>query len=173
MNTGDSGNSGADRADVSRAATPVDGMAPCVDSAAFAKARGSLEGEVEVARLERLCDAGVAPVGELQWSVAARSASDELGRRRDFLDLVLSFAPVMACARCLEAVELSPIRAERSFRFAPTERQAEIEDRDEPDIDVLAHDPAFDLAALVEDEAILALPMMVTHDRCPSGSLAQ
>ena len=154
-------------------AMTADGGAPVVDSAAFARARSVAEGRVSMASLSRLAEAGVAPEGALNWSLAARSATDALGRRRDFLDLAISFAPVMTCARCLEPVALAAIEVERRFRFAPTERQAEIEDRDEEEIDVLAHDPAFDLAALVEDEAILALPMFVAHEHCPEGHLPE
>ncbi len=152
----------------------VAGPAPRVDSAAFSRARGALEGTVPLAAMSRLLATGVAAHGELDWSVSAHAASDALGRRRDFLDVAIEFAPTMPCARCLEPVELAPIRASTRFRFAATERQAEIEDREESDLDVLAHDTAFDLAALVEDEAILSLPMVAAHAACPEDApLAQ
>jgi uncharacterized metal-binding protein YceD (DUF177 family) len=65
---------------------------------------------------------------------------------------------------------LSRIVAERRFRLAASERQAEIEDRDAESVDVIAAVPRLDLAELVEDEALLSLPMAPAHERCP-GSL--
>ncbi|MGE0314842.1 MAG: DUF177 domain-containing protein [Lautropia sp.] len=166
---GSGGSKGAGAAGVHRGAA---GLPPTVDSAAFARKRGALEGVLPLAAMARLQAAGVAPRGDLRWAVAARDADDALGRRRDYLDVEIAFAPTMPCARCLGAVDLPTIRAASHFRFAATARQAEIEDREESELEVLAHEPEFDLAALVEDEAILALPMVAAHDRCPAEDAA-
>lgn len=144
-----------------------------VDSVAFARARQSLAGVCPIADLPRLLAAGADPVGELQWEVSGSPGRDDQSRLREYLDVHLRFAPTMACGRCLGPVLCEPLQVATRYRLAASERQAEIEDQAENAIDVVAHHHAFDLAALVEDEAILALPMFVAHDRCPDGETAQ
>jgi uncharacterized protein len=53
-----------------------------------------------------------------------------------------------------------------SLRFVGDEAQAEALDEHSDD-DVLALSAALDLHALVEDELILALPLVPRHARCP------
>jgi len=102
------------------------------------------------------------------WSATGSTGRDALGRLREFLEVGVAFTPVMPCARCLEPVTLAAIAAKTRFRFAASEEQAAREDRDEVDCDVIAHDRHLDLGVLVEDEVLLALPMLATHDHCPS-----
>ena len=53
-----------------------------------------------------------------------------------------------------------------SLRFVRGEAQAEALDEDSEE-DVLALTPALDLQPLVEDELILALPLVPRHEQCP------
>ncbi|MGE0802652.1 MAG: DUF177 domain-containing protein [Lautropia sp.] len=156
----------ADRSDEIPAAT-ADAWPPTVDPVLFARKQQQLGGSCALARFARLIDADVAARGRLDWSAAGSVGRDDLDRLREFLDLRVGFAPVMTCVRCLEPVELPRIDAERRFRLAASERQAEIEDRDTDTVDVIAAVPRLALAELVEDEALLALPMAPAHVRCP------
>jgi uncharacterized protein len=61
--------------------------------------------------------------------------------------------------------------ADRSIRFVPGEDQAEALDAESED-DVLALTRALDLRTLVEDELLLALPIVPRHDVCPDAALA-
>jgi uncharacterized protein len=154
---------------VGHAAGMLPAAPPPIDSLAFARGRKSLAGVCALAGLHRLVEAGAAASGELHWEVDGSTGRDDQERSREFLEVRLSFAPTLACGRCLGPVQVDPLVVRSRFRLAATERQAEIEDRAESALDVLAHDRAFDLAALVEDEAILALPMFVAHRTCPDG----
>ena len=54
---------------------------------------------------------------------------------------------------------------DRALRFVDGEAQAEALDADSED-DVLALVPALDLRALVEDELLLAWPIVPRHEHC-------
>jgi uncharacterized protein len=71
----------------------------------------------------------------------------------------------LECQRCLLPMAV-PLRVDRRFFFVPGEDAAAGLDADSDD-DVLALTPAFDLRALVEDELLLALPLVPRHETCP------
>ncbi|HRD84304.1 MAG TPA: DUF177 domain-containing protein [Rubrivivax sp.] len=72
----------------------------------------------------------------------------------------------MQCQRCLGAVVVA-LSVDRDFRFVMGEDEAARQD-EQSDEDVLPLARELDLQALVEDELILALPLVPRHDRCPS-----
>ena len=140
-----------------------EGLAPEIDPARFARAGERLAGSTSVARMPRLLASGLLDEGTLvHWQVQGESARDELDRVRQFLVLSLQFAPVVACGRCLGPLPLDELSITRRFRLAASERQAGLE------VDVIAVEPRLALAGLIEDEAMLALPMAVFHEVCPS-----
>ncbi|HQS64567.1 MAG TPA: YceD family protein, partial [Acidovorax defluvii] len=71
------------------------------------------------------------------------------------------------CQRCLTPVDV-PLAVERSFRFVADEATAEALD-DESEEDLLALSREFDLRELIEDELLMALPVVPRHDECPSA----
>ena len=71
----------------------------------------------------------------------------------------------MLCQRCLGPVDV-PLWVERSFRFVPDEATAEALD-EEFEEDLLALAPDFDLHTLIEDELLMALPLVPLHEECP------
>jgi uncharacterized protein len=139
---------------------------PKIDSVVFARKSEALQGSLEVASLSRLLSAGVEPRGTLLWEVNGSVARDELKRQRELLRVRTTFSPWMTCSRCLEAVEVAPLQTDTTFRLAASEEQAAVEDREAEEVEVIAASPHLDLAALVEDEAILALPMAPVHAAC-------
>ena len=141
-------------------------MPPRIDSVIFARQGESLGGRLALSGMSRLLAAGVAPEGEIEWQVRGFSGLDDLQRRREFLQAQTRFAPWMTCSKCLEPVQVHGLASNTRFRLAATEKQAEQEDRESETDEVIAADPGLDLAALVEDEAILALPMAPTHPDC-------
>jgi uncharacterized protein len=79
---------------------------------------------------------------------------------------------MVQCQRCLEPLPVT-LAVDRQIRFVEGEEEAERLDADSDD-DVLALEPATDLHALLEDELILALPLVPRHADCglPSGGAA-
>lgn len=71
----------------------------------------------------------------------------------------------LQCQRCLMPLH-KELEVERSFRFVPDESEAERLDEDSDD-DVLVLTHSLNLTELVEDELILALPIVPRHEVCP------
>jgi uncharacterized protein len=70
------------------------------------------------------------------------------------------------CQRCLEPVA-ETLDIDRSLRFVAGEDEAARLDEDSEE-DVLALTRTLDLVSLVEDELILALPLVPRHEACPN-----
>jgi uncharacterized protein len=139
---------------------------PKVDSVAFARRREAVEGRVEITTLARLVSAGVEARGVLAWQVEGFVGRDQLQRQREYLRVRTRFSPWMTCSRCLAPVAVPELQTDTRFRFAASEQQAAAEDREADEEEVIAASANLDLAALVEDEAILALPMAPVHPAC-------
>ena len=67
----------------------------------------------------------------------------------------------------MNAVETS-LQVNQWYRFVATEALAMTED-DAAEEDVLVLTPQFDLAAVLEDELLMALPLVPMHDVCPAA----
>ncbi len=72
----------------------------------------------------------------------------------------------LTCQRCLKTVEQA-LAVDRSFRFVKDEATAEAQD-DASEEDLLVISKDFDLLALVEDELLMALPLVPMHTSCQS-----
>ena len=72
----------------------------------------------------------------------------------------------MECQRCLTPVDV-PLHVERAFRFVADEATAEALD-DDSEEDLLVISREFDLHELIEDELLMALPVVPRHDECPT-----
>ena len=66
-----------------------------------------------------------------------------------------------------DAVDV-PLEVDREFRFVADEATAEALD-DESEEDLLALSREFDLHELIEDELLMALPVVPKHDECPTS----
>lgn len=105
--------------------------------------------------------------GAVLWQLEGRSLEQAGAADQVWLDLQASVQLPMQCQRCLTPV-LQDVSAERSFRFVADEATAAaLDDESEEDILVLSRD--FDALALVEDELILALPLVPLHEVCPEA----
>ena len=69
---------------------------------------------------------------------------------------------MLACQRCLDAVEF-PVALSVALELAVSER--EIVEADD-DVDRVLATNAMDVAALVEDEVLLAVPYAPRHEQC-------
>ncbi len=137
-----------------------------LDTEAFAAARGHLQGSLPLAHLPRLVTAclPLPPDAALHWLAdgEARAAGD--GVLRPALHLRLACRLPLECQRCLQPVE-EAVEVDRHFIFAPDEDTAAQLD-EECDDDVLAPLHGVNLAVLIEDELLLALPLVPRHADC-------
>lgn len=145
-----------------------------LDVVAFAAEGGSLEGDWPLAGFARLLDEhpaeAAAPVGGVRWRARGRARAVAGGVPQVWLELDAQTEVWRRCQRCLQPVALT-LRLQRRLRFVDDEAQAAELDADSED-DVLAIDRALDLHALVEDELLLALPMVARHERCAAPAAA-
>lgn len=77
----------------------------------------------------------------------------------------------LVCQRCLAPVSVA-LHVDNRYRFVADEDTAVRED-DESVEDLLVWDANFDLAPLLEDELLMALPVVPMHDQCPDFAAPQ
>lgn len=138
-----------------------------LDVAALARQAGQLSGQSRLVEFERLARESNAPEADppVRWSVQGEHRSAVDGILRPALHLHAEAGLTLTCQRCLGQVEV-PLQVDRHFIFAPDEETAAALD-DASEDDVLALAPDFDLQALIEDELLLALPLVPRHEQCP------
>ena len=145
-----------------------------LDLAELARAHGTLEGEQALGSFTRLQQTGE-PEAEaaavLHWQAQAEYRPVRGGQPELWLHLTVNTTVLRTCQRCLQPVAL-PLAVERDFLFAPTEAQAQAWDAERDDADVLVLSPSFNLLELLEDELLLALPLVPRHDACPQPLVA-
>ncbi len=144
-------------------------VAPLLDIKAFAKAASHLSGRDPLEKFERLRDESQALGADqcVEWR-ADGELSEDLGGQEDvWLHLSAKVTLSQICQRCLGPAEI-PVAVDRSFRFVATEELAEEQD-DEAEEDVLVMSREFDLTALIEDELLMALPLVPLHGSCPTA----
>ena len=140
-----------------------------LDMSTFARAGASLAGDLPLADLSRLAGSLlIGPASELPPVTWRADGSQRLvrgGQPETWLHLRAQAGVVLECQRCLQPVQ-QMIEIDRHFRFVAGEDEATRLDEDSED-DVLVLPPSLDLATLVEDELILALPLVPRHEACP------
>ena len=139
-----------------------------LDVKAFAQAGGHLSGHDTLLKYERLTQEakGLHPDLRVDWE-ATGELRTALGGGQVWLHVRVQATLPMECQRCLTPVDV-PLAVERSFRFVADEATAEALD-DESEEDLLALSREFDLRELIEDELLMALPVVPRHDECPTA----
>ena len=141
-----------------------------LDVVAFAKAAGHVEGHWPLVRLDRLAESAVAEGSPTEtvgvaWSARGESRPARGGGPQPWLHVKAQARIALECQRCLRPVEVI-LETDRSFLFVPGEDTAAKIDADS-EHDVLALTTALNLRELVEDELLLAMPLVPRHDVCP------
>jgi uncharacterized protein len=143
-----------------------------LDVRTFARDAAQLAGQAPLPTWERLSQEAQL---EAQWGVQAPDVSwraqGELKAQAGnpevvWLHLQIHAALPLVCQRCLTGV-LTPVNVDRSFRFVQDEATAMALD-DEAQEDLLVLSREFNLRELVEDEVILAMPLVPVHEVCPA-----
>lgn len=142
-----------------------------LDVKAFIEAAAELAGETPIAGLSRLAsaaspEADLAAMPPVRWRVTGRAVPQRVGEPELWLDLDAHAELDMECQRCLHPVR-ERMSVSRSIRLARDEAEAARLDA-ESDDDVLAVSRQFHLLELVEDELIMAQPIVPRHAECPS-----
>ena len=138
---------------------------------AFAQADAELQGQSPLAQWPRLLDEQMpgTPTQEhlVRWHLLGQMTPVTGGAARIGMTLTAEVGLAMQCQRCLTPV-VEPVKAERAFVFVADEATAEAMD-DESEEDVLVISRDFDALSLIEDELILALPLVPRHEACPEN----
>lgn len=128
-----------------------------IDPWKLATASGRLEGEIPLERMPRLTSMLSNTGGQIK--VVLKAGIDEQGIR--FLKGRIDTAVVLRCQRCLEPVQL-PLGFDFQLGIIVSESQAPNLPADyEP---LLASEDGVVISELVEDELILALPLVARHE---------
>jgi uncharacterized protein len=136
------------------------------DVPALCKNAGMLRGRWPLAGMQRLAESLCAATdGNATWSVQGSLSPVTGGAPELWLELQAQADVPLQCQRCLQTL-VEPLAVQRRFRFVRTDEEAARLDEESED-DVLVLQPRLDLHELLEDELILALPIVPRHGECP------
>lgn len=141
-----------------------------LDVAAFAQAEGVLAGEWPAVAMGRLAESGAPEAPAVDWAPVRWRVQGHLrpvlgGEPEVWLTLQVQAQVRPTCQRCLQPVTIE-LDIDRPFRFVRDEAQAAELDAESED-DVLVLSRRFDVQEWVEDELLLALPIVPLHETCP------
>jgi uncharacterized protein len=105
------------------------------------------------------------PGRRVRWRVQGSQVPVRGAAPQVWLGLQGGATALLQCQRCLRPIAM-PVKVDRRFRFVVGEDAAARLDEELED-EVLELQPTLDLHSLVEDEMLLALPLVPRHDRCP------
>ena len=142
-----------------------------LDVEAFIKAGEASASEWPLGELPRLQEASM-PGTDLSaerrvaWAARGELRPQRGGEPELWLHLTAQVSLALQCQRCLQPVETA-VEVDRTIRFVRGE-EAAAELDEQSDDDVLALQRSLDLRELVEDELLLALPLVPRHEVCPA-----
>ncbi|MDO9358771.1 MAG: YceD family protein [Polaromonas sp.] len=108
---------------------------------------------------------GPAPDIAVNWRAVGELRSQAGVEDDVWLRLEAKASLPLTCQRCMGAVA-TPVTIDQWYRFVADEDTAMAED-DASEEDLLVMEPQFDLLAVVEDELLMALPLVPMHETCP------
>lgn len=141
-----------------------------LDIAAFTRAKAQLSGVLPLQDCPRLAQeavGGIPPDCQVQWQAQGQWLNEPGGAGQSWLHLAAQVLLPLTCQRCLQPAQVL-VQVQRDFRFVKDEATAEALD-DECEEDLLAMSRSFNLLELVEDELIMALPLVPKHEECPQA----
>lgn len=140
-----------------------------IDPFVFCRTGESVGGQTPVSEMKRLVSVCADKSGELAWNVSG----DLDNHNKPRLSVKVAGSVNLICQRCLEPL-IFELDSAIAILVAKTEEEAdEIEELlvDDDKIEVIVVDEKVDVMDLVEDEALLALPLSARHEICPDSSI--
>lgn len=140
-----------------------------IDAFEFCRLKERMEGKLDISALARLHKESPSEIRSLDWSLVG--GANHVGHAQ--LALGVEGVISLTCQRCLTPVDFH-IASHSVLVLARSEEDADdIEALLADDaVDVVAVTKKIDIAELIEDEALLAIPQSVRHDLCPGGANA-
>jgi uncharacterized protein len=135
-----------------------------IDVFELAERGGRVEGSADPARMTRLEGLATPLAGDDGLHFLLQGMFDPQGRPA--ATLRLHGAVGLHCDRCERPLHW-PIDEQRQYYFVRTERELAAIPVDDQTEEALLANPYLDLDSLIEDEAILALPLSPRHAVCP------
>ena len=133
---------------------------------AFCRHGHTAAGDWPVSSMPRLASGLLAsPQNNVAWSAQGQLVKTAGAAPQDWLHLTAQTQVALTCQRCLQPLSQT-VQVDRRFRFVGNEDEAARLDEEAED-DVLVMPARLDLHSLLEDELILALPLVPRHDNCP------
>ncbi len=136
-------------------------MTTVSDAFAFARDGRTLEGVLDVADLERLHDLLAEVSGKVEYRL--QGLKGERGQPQ--LRLTASGEIPLACQRCLKGIRF-PLAVDSLLELVPEGAELSQDELEDDTRDFLPVAGALDVAGLVEDEILLALPVAPRHEKC-------
>ena len=137
------------------------GLKKISDSFAFARDGRVLEGALAATSLERLHDL----LAEVSGEVSFRLQGYKGERGQSMLRLQVNGVLPLACQRCLEAIHFE-LDVDSQLELISEDSELSQDELEDDTRDFLPVAGELDVAELVEDEILLALPVAPRHERC-------
>ena len=134
---------------------------------AFAESGVPIEQATPLQNLERLTHEsnGLQPDSYVRWQAVAELRTGSAPQPDIWLHLTAETSVLLTCQRCMGVVQI-PLTVDQWYRFVASEEIAMAQD-DASAEDLLVLAPQFDLGAVLEDELLMALPLVPMHSECP------
>ncbi len=137
-----------------------------VDAFAFCRLGEQRDGVTPVTGFARLAAEAAKPEGEIRWSFDGGRHP----RGYPQLSMAVEGEVSLICQRCLLPFPYA-FATQSLLLLASDEADADATEQtvDDESLDVIVGSAALDLLQLVEDEALLAIPLSPRHPQCPDG----
>jgi uncharacterized protein len=147
-----------------------------IDSLKFAAAEEHISGQVKLASLERLADVLLSTEGFVSFELRgfcdrSRQGIGAQGEKKMGLQLRVSGRLELCCQRCLSAVSFDCAINSRLLLMPPGSQEADWTEDElvSDDYDAIPASCGLSVQALIEDEVLLALPIVPRHANCQSS----
>lgn len=138
---------------------------PIINSIEFARKALEFHDTIAVSQFSRLHDALSSNESVLDWQLQGEVNSEG----KPVLHLRVQGSLNLTCQRCLESLEFN-LNVNSDFIVVANEADLPPEDEDVDERDYLVADAQMQVAELIEDEVLLALPYAQKHDSGSCGA---